>query len=114
MVCSGVNMSNVGHKHKVWVNLQQLGSVPDSFNPATWSTVHQVPVSIQPMRGGEVIAGQKVQEHITHVIHTRYMPNITGEWRVQSIDASRTWNIDAAINVQEQNKYLELHCVEAR
>lgn len=107
-------MSHLGRKAKVWCHLQKLDKPVKEFDdtPATWVTQYTVRCAIRPRRGRELVDGQQVNEQVTHIIRLRYMPSVRIDWRLLKVGTQRVFHIDAVVNWQDKNRFLELLCIE--
>jgi len=112
---------HIGRRHKVWVKLQRLSKAVFEYDPdpAQWDDIYTVPASITPTQGRELIDGDKMESHITHLVTIRWMPAVHSSWRVVIEDGSkltdaekRILEIDSVIDWQDRRKYLTLKCIE--
>lgn len=84
----------------------------DGTSSIEWLTVQQEWGFIKPLRGIERIEAQKIQSKVTHRINMRYVAGVTTEHRLLMVDQDRVFNIEAALNRNEQNQELEIEAVE--
>lgn len=76
----------------------------------TWDTQETVWGNIEPMSGNKVLIGGELSAVVTHKIYIRYRSDITTQNRI--VYGSRTFQIHAAIIIQEKQRYLQLSCQE--
>lgn len=75
-----------------------------------WATAEERWGAITPLTGQERSAAQQVTPNVSHRIRLRYGSTVTAKDRITH--AGRTFNINAVMNSGEQNRQLELLCVE--
>ena len=66
--------------------------------------------SFNPVRGREYYDAQKLREEITYKCYIRYLPGITADMYIKYKD--KDYNITSVINVNNEDKMLEIYCVE--
>ncbi len=66
--------------------------------------------SFNPVRGREYYDAQKLREEVTYKCYIRYMPGITADMYLKYKNV--TYNITSVINVNNEDKMLEIYCVE--
>ncbi|MEM8865372.1 MAG: phage head closure protein [Planctomycetota bacterium] len=80
----------------------------------SWDAIEKnVPASIKPLTGRELIVAQQVQSQLTHRITIRWseaMAKVTTKDRIKYGD--RVFNIISRANVDERNIALEFMCTE--
>ncbi len=74
------------------------------------STINLVWGKVEPLTGGERLRAMQIEDRLSHRIVIRHRPGITPAMRVRF--GSRVFNIRAAINREERNRFLELLCEE--
>ena len=103
------------------IQLQQKSTNTDGGGSAaviTWTTFATTFGSIEPKSGQERLFGDQLQEPITHIITVRFRTDLTFNNRLKysainsGVAVSRVFNIKRVINKDNQNKYLEVLCVE--
>ncbi len=67
-------------------------------------------VSIEPLSGKEYFSAKQVNSEATVKITIRYIESLLPHWVVQF--GQRIFNIEAIINLEERNRYLQLLCSE--
>lgn len=98
------------------VNVQAPTETQDSFGDVSQAWVNQatsVPASIVPLNGREFERSAQTMAEVSHKITIRYssaVAAITPKWRI--LYGSRTFDINAVVNVGERDKAIELFCVE--
>ena len=65
---------------------------------------------VEPLSGGERLRAMQIEDRLSHRIVIRHRPGITPAMRVRF--GSRVFNIRAAINREERDRFLELLCEE--
>ena len=66
--------------------------------------------SIEPLSGKEYFSAKQVNSEATIKITIRYVESLLPHWVVQF--GHRIFNIEAIINFEERNRYLQLLCSE--
>lgn len=66
--------------------------------------------SINPISGREYFAAKSAQAETTHHIDFWYIPGITSEMRVKY--GNKIFEIESVLNVKEQNRVINLLCVD--
>lgn len=95
------------------IEIQQLTNTPDGqggFN-TTWATIYpNVMAKIKPVSGGERMRAMQLNATISHRIFLRYIDGIKPAMRVKFGD--RLFQIRLPLNLEERDRWLELHCEE--
>lgn len=76
----------------------------------SWEVQDLVWASIEPLSGKEYFSAKQVNSEINVKITIRYIESILSQWVVQF--GQRVFNIEAIINLEERNKFLQLLCSE--
>lgn len=94
------------------VTIQRLARTDDGYGGSLedWQDVATVWAAVEPLRGSERYEAQQVQSVLSHRVMMRYRPGIKPQMRLVMKD--RTLMIEAVINVEERNRWLELLCQE--
>jgi SPP1 family predicted phage head-tail adaptor len=98
-------------RHKI--DIQQELTTQNTYGEPTHSWVtflSSVPASIEPIRGREYFASDKMNAEITHRIRMRFRLGVKAKMRVKY--CGRYFDIESAINVDEGNEWYELMCRE--
>lgn len=66
--------------------------------------------SIEPLSGKEYFSAKQVNSEVNVKITLRYIESLLPQWVVRF--GQQTFNIEAIINFEEKNKYLQLLCSE--
>lgn len=66
--------------------------------------------SIEPLSGKEYFSTKQINSEATVKITIRYIESLLPHWVVQF--GQRVFNIEAIINLEERNRYLQLLCSE--
>jgi len=88
-----------------------IQSATESFNSSgelilTWATFATVWAEIVPLVGREYFASKQVNAEVSAKVRLRYTAGITPEMRI--IDGTKTYQIEAVINIDNRNKELVL------
>lgn len=78
-----------------------------------WVDVATVWGSVQPLAGRELFQARQVQANVTHRVYVRFRDDVKANatrWRL--VHRGRTFEIVAAIDLVERERFLELLCVE--
>jgi SPP1 family predicted phage head-tail adaptor len=94
------------------IAIQRETSTTDSVGGLvnTWATLTTVYAYIKPVSGSESVYSSRIDSSITHKIYIRYLATVSPKQRVNY--NGRLMNIKSVLNLEERNKWLELHCVE--
>lgn len=76
----------------------------------TWSAVVTTRAFIKPISGGERFAAMRLEANTTHRIFIRYRDDFDTSDRINY--AGRLMQIRAVINIEENNKWLEIYADE--
>lgn len=76
----------------------------------TWADVATVWASIEPMSDYERFQAQQLQTNTTHKVMIRYYSGLTTKHRL--LFGSRVFNIKGILNLNEENAFMQLKCVE--
>jgi SPP1 family predicted phage head-tail adaptor len=105
-----MNIGKLRHR----VSLQSSTATANEFGekiPA-WSTYATVWAEIMPLQGRELENAQQISEKCDFEIFIRYNSAVQSTHRV--IFGSRTFEIQAVLNIEERNAKLKLICTEIR
>lgn len=110
MKCCDLTSGMLRHK----ITIERESQVQDNVGgySSSWSTLSQPFAFIKPMSGNERFWANRLESNLTHRIFLRYITDITTKDRI--IYDGREFQIRAIINVEERDKWLELHCVEGQ
>jgi SPP1 family predicted phage head-tail adaptor len=94
------------------ITLQEERPTRDSYKAEVlgWVDVATVWAAVEPLRGREYFSAQQVNSEVSHRVTIRYRSGVTSAMRV--LFGSRVLQIDGVINVNEQNRELQLMCIE--
>lgn len=94
------------------VEIQELTNTSDGYGGfvTTWATIHTINAMIKPVSGGERMRAMQLNATISHRIFLRYIEGIKPAMRVKFGD--RLFQIRLPLNLEERNRWLELHCEE--
>ncbi len=92
--------------------LQQYTPTQDSSGSVTeaWTTLATVWAAIRPLQGREYWAANQEQIEATHEVTIRWRRDVSSINRI--LFGSRIFDIKAAINTDEANKWLIMICME--
>ena len=76
----------------------------------SWSAFTTWRCEIAPVRGREYFASQQFAAETTHKLTGHWISGVLPTMRL--VHGSRTFRIEAVINVGERNRVLELMCIE--
>ena len=76
----------------------------------TWSTFATVFAEILPLIGREYWSSKQIVSEITGKIRIRYLANVTT--KMQVVDGTKTYKIEAVIDVENKHKELVLYVKE--
>ena len=85
---------------------------PDGYGGSSvaWSTFATVRAMLKPTSGNERWQSQRLETNVTHRIFIRYRADLDTKMRVNY--KGRLMQVSALINIEERNKWLEIHAVE--
>lgn len=93
------------------VNLLQPSTVRDTFggrsNPVAFATTY---AKIEALQGKELYKAQEMVAEVSHRVTIRYQPGVVTKYLVDF--KGRIFSIEAIINVEERNRFLQLLCLE--
>jgi SPP1 family predicted phage head-tail adaptor len=98
-------------RHRIIIEQATETQDADGSVIETWSIYATAWASIEPLSGREYIAAQSTQADVTHRIRLRYLSGVTPKMHVNY--SSRIFNILSVININEQNRELQLMCKES-
>jgi SPP1 family predicted phage head-tail adaptor len=102
---------NIGQLNKK-ITIQQKVKVADSGGgySKTWQDIATTWANIKPIKSETVVRAEKKQVDQTHIVTIRYRTDIQAYMRVSY--KGRYFYILSTLNTDEQNKQLEMYCVE--
>ena len=92
--------------------IEQATATQDAYGAPTqtWATFAAAWADIVPASGFERVIASKTEAQVTHRIRLHWLAGLLPTMRI--IYNSRTFNIVAAINVDEKNREWMLNCQE--
>ena len=100
-----------------FIDIQARTTGKDSFGGQvqTWTTLKSVYAAIEALSGNERMAAMAYSTDVSHRVTVRYDaifidPRVVATYRVQY--GTRIFNIEAALNMDESNRTIELICSE--
>lgn len=108
MKCCDINSGKLRHK----VLIEREGSTPDGAGGTAliWATHATIRCFVKPISGSERLQAQRLEANITHRIFTRYRTDLLTSDRINF--NGRLMQITAIINLEEENKHLEIYASE--
>lgn len=95
------------------IQIQSRSTTKDSFGgqTMTWTTLKTVYASIEALAGTERLAAQSFSTDVSHKVTIRYDamfadPRQVATYRI--LYGTRIFNIEAAMNIDEANRVIEL------
>jgi len=91
------------------ITIQQLSTTRDDYGGVveTWADfAPDIPASVQPLSGRELIAAQAAQSEARVKMSMRYIPGVTEVMRVSY--GGKVYNITAVIDVDERHRELQI------
>jgi len=82
----------------------------DGAKVDAWTTLATIYAGLFPLRGREFFQSQAVQSELSHRIRIHFRRNVRPEMRMKY--GNRIFDIQAIINPEEANMYLDLMCRE--
>ncbi|AOY76915.1 phage head closure protein [Clostridium formicaceticum] len=76
-----------------------------------WKEIASVWANIRPLKGREFEQAQQGQAEVTHKVIIRYRKDIDKSMIIKL--NNRRFDISYIMNIDEENKYLELQCLES-
>lgn len=77
------------------------------------ATLATVWARVEPLVGRELLAAQQIHAEVNHKVTVRYSSDLAAVGpKHYIVFDSRTFDIQAVLNPEEQNRYLELLCLE--
>ena len=99
------------------ITLQSRSATLDSYGQEidSWTDVATVWANVKPVGGREKLRSMQVDSLLTHTVAIRYgarfmPPRTVDAWRISY--NSRLFNIVAAMDLDEERKYIIFDCVE--
>lgn len=95
------------------VTLQSVSRDEDGQGGFTeeWIDGDTIWASIEPLKGWERMQAQQLENPITHKVMIRYRSGVTADMRL--IYGDRVLGVKEVINLDEDNAFLRLMCVES-
>lgn len=97
-------------RHRVTIEKLTVGR--DSIGGVTevWSPFATRWAEVAPLRGREFFAAEQVNAEVSHRVTLRFLPGVVAKMRVNF--GGRILTIEAALNIEERNRELQLMCLE--
>ena len=105
-----VKISDLRHR----ITFQSERKVADEHHGHTsiWDNVATVWAKVEPVSGREYYYSHQLKNVISHKITIRYWEGLTAELRI--IFEERIMKIESLINLQEQERFIEIRCIEEK
>ena len=97
-------------RHSVTIQALQTTTDPTGGRVESWIDDAAVKAFVKPISGSEVYAAMRLDTRLTHKVMMRYRADVDAVKRL--VFKGRILNITAAINVEERDRWLEIHCTE--
>ena len=100
-------------RHRLVIQAGQAASDGGGGQSDPWADpviVATVWGKVEPLTGAERLRAMQIEDRLSHRIVIRHRPGITPAMRI--VFGSRVFNIRAAINHEERDRFLELLCEE--
>ena len=96
------------------IKFQKEKKTPDDYHghTSTWDDVATVWAKVEPISGREYFYSHQLKNVISHRITVRYRDDITVEMRI--VFEERIMKIESLVNLQEQERLIELRCIEEK
>ncbi len=96
------------------VIIQRRTTIRNEWNERvqTWVDWKRVWVSIEPISGREYWAKHQMQSEVTHRVRMRYIPGVKPTPTMRIVYGERIFAIEAVLDWEERNEYLQLMCKE--
>lgn len=96
------------------ITFQSENKTPDGYrgHTSTWNDVVTVWGKVEPVSGREYYYANQLKNAISHKITIRFRPDITAELR--AVFEKRTMKIESIINLLEQERFMEIRCIEEK
>lgn len=97
-------------RHSIIVQRETRTADGQGGSSIVWTTQASFRAYVQPVSGTERLFAQRIDATITHRIYARYRADIATSDRINM--GGRLMQIKAIINMEERNKWIEIHAVE--
>lgn len=97
-------------RHSIIVQRETRTADGQGGSSVAWGTQASFRAYVKPVSGTERLFAQRLDATITHRIYARYRTDIATSDRVKY--GVRLMQIKAIINIEERNKWIEIHAVE--
>lgn len=94
------------------ITVQRAVLTPDGAggNTRSWIDVMTARAFVKPISGSERMYAMRIEANTTHKIYMRYTAALLTSDRI--IFKGRTLEVNAVINIEERDRWLEVHAVE--
>jgi len=94
------------------ITFQRENKTADDYrgHTSTWDDVATVWAKVEPVSGREYYYSHQLKNAISHKITIRYRDDISAELRI--VFEKRIMKIESIINLQEQERFMEIMCME--
>lgn len=96
------------------IDIERAVETPDGAggNSKVWQVIASPRAYIKPISGGERFQAMRLESNISHRIFIRYRSDLKSDDRINY--QGRLMQIKAIVNIEEQNKWLEIYAVEGQ
>lgn len=106
-------MMNAGAlRHVASIESEGLTSDGAGGSTSAWTEFASVRVAIEPLNGRELFAAQQTQSRVSHRVTLRYDASKVPTTAMRVNFGGRLLYIEAVLNPEERNVWLELLCEE--
>ena len=81
-------------------------------NAKEWKVIAQIRAYIKPISGGERFQAMRLESNISHRVFIRYRSDLLPDDRIKF--KNRILQVKALVNIEEQDKWLEIYAVEGQ
>lgn len=99
-------------KRRITIKSKQIAANEAGQLIARYVDYKHVWAAILPIQGKEYIEAQGANEKVTHVIMTRYIPQL--KWDMQIAYKDKLFDIQSIINIDEDAHTLQIMCIEKK
>jgi SPP1 family predicted phage head-tail adaptor len=103
-------LEDLRHRIAIQKNTPAKSGAGDGSKADHWSTYKVVFAEIIPVSGNENYVAQGIQSSVAYRITCHYFPGVNPQMRI--LWGTRVFEIYAARNLNEQNKFLVMTCEE--
>jgi len=112
MGCKNCGKDNLAKilRHKIEIQKKTTTPVAGAGYDESWIAFANPFAAVDALAGRELELAKQIHAETTHLITIRYRPNVTTDKRI--VFRNRIFRINAALNPEERNYKLLVHCTE--